>query len=117
MAALQRLRLRAWLLLGNGFLLVGGLALCALPLAMCMWLPGAAGLLAGFVTLPAGMFGYSMLKLPFATRADSSEDGIALQAVDAPQLFEEIERLRLALGAPALDAVYLNDDFNASICQ
>lgn len=117
MAALQRLRLRAWLLLGNGFLLVGGLALCALPLAMCMWLPGAAGLLAGFVTLPAGMFGYSMLKLPFATRADSSEDGIALQAVDAPQLFEEIERLRLALGAPALDAVYLNDDFNASIRQ
>lgn len=111
------LRIRAWLLLGNGFLLVGGLALCALPLAMCMWLPGAAGLLAGFVTLPAGMFGYSMLKLPFAARDDAIEDGIALQAQDAPQLFEEIERLRLALGAPALDAVYLNDDFNASIRQ
>lgn len=111
------LRIRAWLLLGNGFLLVGGLALCALPMAMCMWLPGAAGLLAGFVTLPAGMFGYSMLKLPFAARDDAIEDGIALQAQDAPQLFEEIERLRLALGAPALDAVYLNDDFNASIRQ
>lgn len=111
------LRIRAWLLLGNGFLLVGGLGLCALPLAMCMWLPGGAGLLAGFVTLPAGAFGYRMLKLPFAARGDSSEDGIALQPADAPQLFEEIERLRLALGAPKLDAVYLNDDFNASIRQ
>lgn len=117
MNALQRVRLRAWLLLGNGFLLGGGALLCALPLLMCMWLPGGAGLVAGFLTLPAALFGISMLKVPFAARERSSEDGIALQPEDAPQLFEQIERIRLALGAPALDAVYLNDEFNASIRQ
>lgn len=117
MDVLQRLRISAWLLLGNGFLLGCGLALCALPLMMFLWLHGLTGLVAGFLTLPAALFGISMLKVPFTVRADSSEDGIALEAADAPQLFEQIERIRLALGAPPLDAVYLNDEFNASIRQ
>lgn len=117
LSLLQRVRLRAWMLLGNGFLLGGGALLCALPLLMCSWLPGGTGLVAGFITLPAALFGFSMLKMPFEAREESAEDGLALQAAQAPQLFEQIERIRLALGAPALDAVYLNGEFNASIRQ
>jgi Zn-dependent protease with chaperone function len=44
-------------------------------------------------------------------------EGIELSPADAPGLFEAIERLRERLGAPRLDHVLLDGDFNASIVQ
>ncbi|WP_313389296.1 M48 family metalloprotease, partial [Achromobacter aegrifaciens] len=61
--------------------------------------------------------GWAMLRLPFAARPPGAEDGIRLQAEDAPALFREIEQVRARLGAPTLDAVYVNGEFNASIRQ
>jgi Zn-dependent protease with chaperone function len=44
-------------------------------------------------------------------------EGIELSPADAPGLFEAIERLRERLGAPRLDHVLLDGEFNASIVQ
>jgi Zn-dependent protease with chaperone function len=44
-------------------------------------------------------------------------EGIELTPADAPGLFETIEKLREQLGAPELDHVLLDGDFNASIVQ
>ena len=49
--------------------------------------------------------------------AHPAEDGLLLTLADAPALFREIERVRAQVGAPALDAVYLNSECNASIRQ
>lgn len=44
-------------------------------------------------------------------------DGVRLSREDAPALFERIERLRRARGAPRLHAVLLSADFNACVAQ
>jgi Zn-dependent protease with chaperone function len=43
--------------------------------------------------------------------------GIAITARSAPQLFERIERLRKALGAPRFHRVVIDDHFNAAVVQ
>lgn len=43
--------------------------------------------------------------------------GIAVTRRDAPQLFERIERLRKALGAPRFHRVVIDDHFNAAVVQ
>ena len=58
-----------------------------------------------------------MLRTPFSATPDSPEDGLPLRRDDAPGLFEELDRLRAALAAPPLDAVYLDGEFNAAIRQ
>ena len=58
-----------------------------------------------------------MLRLPFSSRPPGPEDGLLLTLADAPALFREIEQVRAQVGAPALDAVYLNSECNASIRQ
>lgn len=115
--SLQRLRIGAWLALGDGALLAGGAALCLLPLLAYALLPGAAGVLGGALALPAAVFGAIMLRVPFSARPDSAEDGLRLQPSDAPALFDELNRIRTALGAPPLDAVYLDGELNAAIRQ
>ncbi len=114
---LQRLRIGAWLALGDGALLAAGAALCALPLLAWALLPGAAAVLGVALTLPALVSGVIMLRTPFSATPDNPEDGLPLGRDDAPGLFEELDRLRAALAAPPLDAVYLDGEFNAAIRQ
>ncbi|MDF8363071.1 M48 family metalloprotease [Achromobacter anxifer] len=114
---LSGLKLSARLLLGDVTLAGAGLALCTAPAWLYAALPGALGVAAAALALPLPFAGWAMLRLPFAARPPGAEDGIRLQAADAPELFREIEQVRARLGAPALDAVYLNGEFNASIRQ
>ena len=72
---------------------------------------------AGALALPLPVAGWAMLRLPFSSRPPGPEDGLLLTLADAPALFREIERVRAQVGAPALDAVYLNSECNASIRQ
>lgn len=44
-------------------------------------------------------------------------DGIEITRRDAPDLFERIERLRKAVGAPRFHHVVVNADFNAAVTQ
>jgi Zn-dependent protease with chaperone function len=44
-------------------------------------------------------------------------DGLKLTSAEVPALFEALERIRKKVRGPALDAVYLDGDFNASITQ
>lgn len=44
-------------------------------------------------------------------------DGVALERVDAPQLFEALDRIRKKIDGPPVHRVYLDGDFNASIRQ
>jgi len=41
--------------------------------------------------------------------------GVEITALEAPALFEALERMRRKIGAPLIDHVYLNDEFNVSI--
>jgi Zn-dependent protease with chaperone function len=47
----------------------------------------------------------------------SPPTGIAVTRKEAPALFERIERLRKAIGAPRFHRVVVNEDFNASVAQ
>jgi len=114
---LSGLKLSARLLLGDAALVSAGVALCTAPAWLYATLPGVLGAAAGALALPLPFAGWAMLRLPFAARPPGAEDGIRLLAEDAPALFREIEQVRSRLGAPALDAVYLNSEFNASIRQ
>lgn len=44
-------------------------------------------------------------------------DGVPVTAAEAPALFEALERIRQKIRGPAIHAVYLDGDFNASIRQ
>lgn len=44
-------------------------------------------------------------------------EGARLQPADAPALFDALARIRRRIGGPPIHAVYLNDEFNASIRQ
>lgn len=115
--SLSGLKLSARLWLGDAALAGAGVALCTAPAWLYAALPGVLGMAAAALTLPLPFAGWAMLRLPFAARPPGAEDGIRLQPEDAPALFREIEQVRARLGAPALDAVYLNGEFNASIRQ
>ncbi|QKH38289.1 M48 family metalloprotease [Achromobacter pestifer] len=115
--SLSGLKLSARLLLGDAALAGSGVALCTAPVWLYAALPGVLGAAAAALALPLPFAGWAMLRLPFAARLPGAEDGIRLRAEDAPALFHEIEQIRARLGAPALDAVYLNGEFNASIRQ
>ena len=44
-------------------------------------------------------------------------DGVEITALEAPELFEALERIRRKIKGPPIHKVWLNDDFNASIQQ
>ena len=44
-------------------------------------------------------------------------DGVEITAVEAPALFEALERIRRKIKGPHIHHVYLNDEFNACIRQ
>lgn len=110
-------KLSSRLLLGDAALAGAGLALGTAPLWLYAALPGALGVAAGALALPLPVAGWAMLRLPFSSRPPGPEDGLLLTPADAPALFREIEQVRAQVGAPALDAVYLNSECNASIRQ
>lgn len=93
-----------------------------LALALCLLLWAGSHLLAGqwrFVWIMTaiaslGLFWNSLRALWF--KVDKAE-GIALMPEDAPALFEALERIRRKMAGPGIDAVYLTQDFNASIRQ
>ena len=43
--------------------------------------------------------------------------GLALEAADAPRLFELVERVRRALRAPRIDSILLTEDLNAGVAH
>ena len=47
----------------------------------------------------------------------SEPEGILITEKQAPELFKALERIRRKVKGPAIDAVYLQDDFNAAIWQ
>ena len=110
-------KLSSRLLLGDAALAGAGLALGTAPLWLYAALPGALGVAAEALALPLPVAGWAMLRLPFSSRPPGPEDGLLLTPADAPALFREIEQVRAQVGAPALDAVYLNSECNASIRQ
>lgn len=71
--------------------------------AMVWLLLGAAGLL--WVSLRA-----------LWVRFDAPE-GVEITALEAPELFEALERIRRKIKGPPIHKVTLNDEFNASIQQ
>ncbi|QEI04793.1 M48 family metalloprotease [Pigmentiphaga aceris] len=110
-------RLSIRLLLGDAALVGTGLALCTAPIWLYAALPGVLGVAAAVLALTLPFIGWPMLRLPFAPRLPGAENGIPLTAADAPALFHEIEQVRARLDSPVLHAVYLTEDFNASIRQ
>ena len=72
-------------------------------LTMVLLLLGAAGLL--WISLRA-----------LWVRLDAP-DGVQITALEAPELFEALERIRRKIKGPAIHRVTLNDEFNASIQQ
>ena len=110
-------KLSSRLLLGDAALAGAGLALGTAPLWLYAALPGALGVAAEALALPLPVAGWAMLRLPFSSRPPGPEDGLLLTPADAPALFREIEQVRAQVGAPMLDAVYLNSECNASIRQ
>lgn len=90
--------------------------------ALCLLLWSGSHLLAGqwrFVWIMTaiaslGLFWNSLRALWL--KMDKAE-GIEITPDDAPALFEALERIRQKLNGPKIDAVYLNQDFNASIRQ
>ena len=93
-----------------------------LVLALCLLLWSGSHLMAGqwrFVWIMTaiaslGLFWNSLRALWL--KVDKAE-GIEVMPEDAPALFEALERIRKKLNGPRIDAVYLNQDFNASIRQ
>ena len=100
-----------WLCLGAGCLALG------------------AGLLAGQAAAAAGAFspgagaagaGGGRAVLGQSARAVGSAGcarGVEITALEAPALFEALERIRRKIRAPMIHHVRLNDEFNASIQQ
>lgn len=108
-------RLLAWVLLGYAvpvllLILTLGLALGLLLAALTLggsWLLVALKLL--WIPLIYGLILLRALWLRF-----TPPEGQVLSESQAPQLFAEVERLRLAAGAPKLTAILVNGEFNAA---
>jgi Zn-dependent protease with chaperone function len=111
----RRYRLHVALLAVLGFATLGGSFLLALGLAAGMLVLVAYGkavaVLLKLAILPLGL-AWSILKSLFV-RIEAPE-GIALRPGEAPALEQEVERLRVATGAPRLSAIVITDDFNAA---
>ena len=98
------------------------------------WVLGCLALAIGLVgwTLPQlfqGRFRWGLLMLLLAAlgllwtslRAlwirVEAPDGVEITAIEAPALFEALERIRSKIKGPTIHHVYLTDEFNASIQQ
>ena len=102
-----------------GYVWVLGILLVALALigwgAWRMWSDGVIRFMPMFVLLSA--CGLLWVSLRALWSDETAMAGVPLSPQDAPGLFEALERIRHKIKGPAIDAVYLDDDFNASIMQ
>lgn len=75
-----------------------------------------------FTSIKVGLFGLFLLPLIFIVlrvmfmRLDRPT-GRALTRVEAPKLFEIVDKLRSKLNGPPVHHVLVTDDYNAAICQ
>lgn len=67
------------------------------------------------VGLPAGWLAWNVAKSLHVRF--SPPDGLRLQRDDAPELWDEVERIRVQVGAPRLHGVLINGELNASMWQ
>ena len=67
------------------------------------------------IGLPAGWLAWNVAK-SLHVRFDPP-DGLRLQRDDAPEMWDEIERVRVEVGAPKLHGVLINGEVNAAMWQ
>jgi Zn-dependent protease with chaperone function len=109
-----RRRVLLFALLGNAYLFAMVVFLAALflaALASIVFLK-AAGVKIAFVV---GAFLYVVLRALWVKFPPP--EGAEVTAREAPELFAEIEKLRVALKAPRFHHVLVTDDFNAAVVQ
>ncbi|KWN85228.1 hypothetical protein WM24_15980 [Burkholderia ubonensis] len=111
----SRIRMRLWLTL-QWLPDVLALALLLLPLILALDCPGLWPLwLLPALTAVAASLG--MLRLLRWVGPGEDNVGVELTPDDAPQLFAELERIRVMLDAPAIHSLRLCEEFNAGIRQ
>jgi Zn-dependent protease with chaperone function len=107
--------------LGYGYILaILGYLAFTLKIVLTMWQgraehPEMAAMFL-FTPLIIAFVIWTIVRAIFRVRIDPPT-GIALTAERCPRLFELIEELRKAMGAPALHAVLLTEEFNAGVRQ
>lgn len=110
-------RLRLALLAGLGFAVLGGSVLVALGMSLGLVLallaisPILLLKLAKVVWIPIA-FGWLVLRALWVRF--EAPDGHRLVPGEAPELEAEVERLRVAAGAPKLAGIVIDDDLNAA---
>ena len=97
--------------------LVGGLVIA---LGLLVW--AASQLIAGqgyvaWMSLALAALALCWIGLKPLWLKAAPAPGILLNAQDAPELFDALERIRRKIRAPRVDAVYLNDELHARIRQ
>lgn len=109
-----RLRVAAMALLGYAYLALMLLVLLALLIgsALSVMYLKLAGIK---LLMVVGAFVWLVVNALWVKLGEP--DGIAIDRRRAPALFERIERLRKALGAPHFHRVLVTDDFNAAVVQ
>ena len=104
-----------------GYLVLGLAAMLALAVlgvitALAVWNPNVGTIkLALVIGLPAGWLAWNVAKALQVRFAPP--EGLALRREDAPELWAEIERLRVAVGAPSLHGILITGDVNAAMVQ
>lgn len=109
-AKVALLALLGFAVLGGAFLLALGLS-AGLVIALLAVSPLLLLKLAKIVWIPIG-FGWMILRALWI-RFEAPQ-GHVLRPDEAPALHAEVERLRLATGAPRLDAIVIDGDINAA---
>ncbi|MEK7412878.1 MAG: M48 family metallopeptidase [Planctomycetota bacterium] len=105
---------------GLGFGVVLLALLAGLALIVCAVLMIVVGkVVLAKVAIVCGLFGGSLTwaVLRGVWVRFPPPDGIALQRQDAPELFDEVERLRAAAGTPVVHGIILSSQLNAMMAQ
>ncbi|MCK0070740.1 M48 family metallopeptidase [Kordiimonas laminariae] len=94
-------------------LFLGGFGITALVVSFMV---GKYGLAFGkVIVLPLGYFLYGVVK---ALKPPQQTDmGFEIQRDESPELWQTVERVRKAVGAPKIHTLMIDDQFNASIHQ
>lgn len=117
--SLYRLYAIAWALLG--YLLLGLAAILALVvlaavIGIAVWKPNAATIkIALAIGLPAGWLAWNVVKALHVRF--SPPEGLRLRREDAPELWAEVERIRVEVGAPPLHGIFITGELNAAMVQ
>lgn len=107
-----RKRVQRFIKLGYGAYL-SGFVLVVLILVAIVWAMIATGFKAGLIKLLVVFGGLSVMFVRAMWIKLEPPEGREIKPQDAPELHKELERMRAAIGAPPIEKVLLNDDFNA----